>query len=179
MRALRYAALSGSIAFAVAAQAQAQQATQFTAFLVGTQEVPAIFTAGSAMFTMTVVNNDTQINFQLTYANLTAPPTVAHVHFGQRAVSGGVSFFFCGGGGKPACPTTPSGMVTGTVVAADVVGPADQGIAAGNLAAILQMIRAGVSYANMHTPLHPNGEIRGQLRPAGSSSGSSKEPAAN
>jgi hypothetical protein len=168
MKALRYAALSGSIAFAVAAQAQAQQATQFTAFLAGTQEVPAIFTAGSAMFTMTVVNNDTQINFQLTYANLTAAPTAAHVHFGQRGVSGGVSFFLCGGGGKPACPTTPSGTVTGSVVAAGgVVGPADQGIAAGNLAAILQMIRAGLGYANMHTPLHPNGEIRGQLLLAG------------
>jgi hypothetical protein len=163
MKALRYAALSVSIAFAVAAQ----DGTRFTAFLAGTQEVPAIFTGGSALFTATVLNNDTQIDFQLTYANLTAPPTVAHVHFGQRGVSGGVSFFLCGGGGKPACPATPSGTVTGTVVAADVVGPADQGIAPGNLAAILQMIRAGLGYANMHTPLHPNGEIRGQLRPAG------------
>jgi hypothetical protein len=167
MKALRYAALSGSIAFAVAAQAQAQQATQFTAFLVGPQETPAIFTAGSAMFTLTVVNNDTQFNFQLTYANLTAPPVVAHVHFGQRGVAGGVSFFLCGGGGKPACPATPSGTITGTVVAADVVGPATQGIAPGNFAAILQMMRAGVTYPNMHTPLHPDGEIRGQLRPAG------------
>ena len=25
----------------------------------------------------------------------------AHVHFAQRGVNGGVSFFLCGGGGKP------------------------------------------------------------------------------
>jgi hypothetical protein len=84
-------------------------------------------------------------------------------------VSGGVSFFFCGGGGKPACPAATSGTITGTVVAADVIGPAGQGIAAGNLAAILEMIRAGFGYANMHTPLHPGGEIRGQIRRAGPS----------
>jgi len=39
----------------------------------------------------------------------------------------------------------------------------------GNLAAILQMIRAGLGYANMHTPLHPGGEIRGQIRVVGGS----------
>jgi hypothetical protein len=40
-----------------------------------------------------------------------------------------------------------------------------QGIEAGDLAAIIQMIRAGFGYANIHTPLHQAGEIRGQLKP--------------
>jgi hypothetical protein len=82
-------------------------------------------------------------------------------------VNGGVVFFLCGGGGKPACPASTSGTVTGTVLAADVVALAAQGIAAGDLAAVLQMIRAGLGYANMHTPLHPGGEIRGQIRVRG------------
>jgi hypothetical protein len=165
MKALRHAALLLFITLAAAAD----EGTRFRAELVGTQEVPAIFTAGSAIFEMRVLDNDTRIEFQLTYENLTAPPLAAHVHFGQRGVSGGVSFFFCGGGGKPACPASSSGTVTGTVVAADVIGPTAQGIAAGDLAAILQMIRAGFGYANMHTPLHPGGEIRGQLRRGGHS----------
>ena len=165
MKALRYTAITVCIAFGVAAD----EGTRFRAALVGTQEVPAIFTAGSATFAARVLDNDTRIEFQLTYENLTAPPTVAHVHFGQRGVSGGVSFFFCGGGGKPPCPASTSGTVTGTVVAADVVGPVVQGIAPGDLAAILQMIRAGLGYANMHTPLHPGGEIRGQIRVGGGS----------
>jgi hypothetical protein len=167
MKALRHAAVLLFIALA----AGADEGTRFRAELVGTQEVPAIFTAGSATFDMRVLDNDTRIEFQLTYENLTAPPLVAHVHFGQRSVSGGVSFFFCGGGGKPACPASTSGTITGTVVAADVIGPTAQGIAPGNLAAILQMIRAGFGYANMHTPLHTGGEIRGQIRGVGHSDG--------
>ena len=165
MKALRHAALLVFIAVAAAAD----EGNRFRAELVGTQEVPAIFTAGSAIYEMRVLDNDSRIEFQLTYENLTAPPLAAHVHFGQRGVSGGVSFFFCGGGGKPACPASTSGTITGTVVATDVIGPVGQGIAAGDLAAILQMIRAGFGYANMHTPLHPTGEIRGQIRRAGSS----------
>ena len=160
------------LAFALlllATAAHADEGTHLRAKLVGTQEVPAIFAAGSAVFSARVLDLDTRIEFDLTYENLTAPPAVAHVHFGQRAVNGAVSFFLCGGGGKPACPASPSGTVTGTVVAADVLGPAAQGIAPGDLAAIIAVIRAGFGYANMHTPLHPGGEIRGQIRVRGHS----------
>jgi hypothetical protein len=165
MKALRHAALLLCIAFASAAD----EGTRFRASLVGTQEVPALFVPGSAIFDARVLANDTRIEFELTFEQLTAPPLVAHVHFGQRSVNGAVSFFLCGGGGKPACPASTSGTVTGTVVAADVLGPAAQGIAPGNLAGILQMIRAGFGYANMHTPLHPGGEIRGQIHVRGGS----------
>jgi hypothetical protein len=140
-------------------------ATRFRATLVGVEETPAIFAAGHATFNAQILGGDTRIDFTLTYEDLTAPPLAAHVHFGQRAVAGGVSYFLCGGGGKPACPPSTSGTISGTVVAADVVGPAAQGIAAGNLAAIIQMMRAGLTYANMHTPAHTGGEIRGQLKP--------------
>src|SRR2546427_748245 len=71
------------------------------------------------------------------------------------------------GGGQPACPAAASGRVEGTVTAANVVGPIAQGIAAGNLAAILEMIRAGFGYANMHTARFPSGEIRGQIKVTG------------
>jgi len=141
-------------------------ANRFHATLLGVEETPAIFAPGHAFFTAQILDDDTRIEFSLTYEDLTAPPLAAHVHFGQRGVAGGVSYFLCGGGGKPACPASTSGAISGTVVAADVVGPTAQGIAAGDLAAIIQMMRAGFSYANMHTPLHPAGEIRGQLRPA-------------
>ena len=147
--------------------ALADEATRFRAKLVGTEETPAIFTTGTGVFSALVLDNDTRIEFTLTYEDLSGPPLVAHVHFGQRSVAGGVSFFFCGGGGKPHCPVTTSGTVTGTVVAADVIGPVSQGIPAGDLAAILKMIRRGFGYANMHTALHPGGEIRGQIKVRG------------
>jgi hypothetical protein len=161
---LRHVALLLLLAPAV----HADEGAPFHARLVGTEETPAIFTAGTGVFSARVLDNDTRIEFELTYANLSGPPLVAHVHFGQRGVAGGVSFFFCGGGGKPACPAATSGTVTGTVVAADVIGPVAQGIQAGDLAAILKMIRRGFGYANMHTALHPGGEIRGQIKVRGS-----------
>src|SRR5258708_30378730 len=161
MKALRHTALLLCIAFAAAAD---DDDTHFRAALVGTQETPAIFAAGSAIFEARVLDNDTRIEFVLTYEHLTAPPLAAHVHFGQRGVAGGVSFFFCGGGGKPPCPASTSGTVTGTVVAADVVGPVAQGIAPGNLAAILQMIPAGWGSAHIHPPLHSGRQHRSPPR---------------
>src|SRR5260370_11976893 len=126
MRALRHTALLLlCIAFAAAAD---DDGTHFRAALVGTQETPAIFAAGSGIFEARVLDNDTRIEFQLTYEHLTAAPLVAHVHFGQRGVAGAVSFFLCGGGGKPPCPASTSGTVTGTVVAANGVGPAVPGL---------------------------------------------------
>ena len=62
MKALRHVALPLIIALAAAADS----GTRFRAELVGTQDVPAIFTAGSAIFDMRVLDNDTRIEFQLT-----------------------------------------------------------------------------------------------------------------
>ena len=92
---------------------------------------------------------------------------MAHVHVGQPGVSGGVSFFFCGGP-KPPCPSSASGPVTisGTTTAADIMGPTAQGFAAGDLNSVVKAIEAGFTYANMHTNVFPAGEIRGQLVPS-------------
>jgi hypothetical protein len=54
--------------------------------------------------------------------------------------------------------------VTGTARATDVIGPTAQGIAPGEFAKILDAIRSGAAYANVHTTRFPGGEIRGQIR---------------
>ncbi len=109
-----------------------------------------------------VIDDDAQtIDYTLSYSGLEAPVLFAHVHFGNRFTSGGVSAFLCGGGGKPACPQ--SGAVSGTITAADVIGPAGQGIAAGEFGELVDAIRAGLTYANVHSTKFPAGEIRGQI----------------
>jgi hypothetical protein len=156
--------LVGSIGLSFLLPLRAANAEEFEAHLMGFNEVPATASQGHARLEARISDDESTITFKLDFTGLSAAPLVAHIHFGARGTNGGVSFFFCGGGGKPACPAATSGTVMGTVVAADVVGPAAQGIAAGDLADIIRAIRHGVAYANMHTPTFPAGEIRGQTR---------------
>ena len=88
-----------------------------------------------------------------------------HIHLAQRHVPGVVVAFLCGGGGKPPCPS-PGGTVSGTITAADIVGPAEQGIAPGEFGEVVRALRAGATYVNVHSELFPAGEIRGQIRRA-------------
>ena len=53
--------------------------------------------------------------------------------------------------------------MTGTIDPADVIGPASQGIAPGDRAELVQAMRNGVAYANLHTTQFPQGEIRAQI----------------
>ena len=137
----------------------------FKARLIGFQETPAVSSTGRGEFTARVRGDE--IDWELTYEGLEGTPTAAaHVHFGQKGIAGGVSFFLCGGGGRPACTDT-SGSFSGTATAADIIGPAGQGIAATEIAELIRAMRAGKTYANVHTGKHPSGEIRGQLRAHG------------
>src|SRR5712692_8686879 len=70
----------------------------FRATLIGINETPSINTDGTANLKLKL--NATSIDFTLTYQNLSLAPKVAHIHFGQARVAGGVMVFFCGGGGQ-------------------------------------------------------------------------------
>lgn len=134
-----------------------------SARLSGYQETPAsISTEAEGSFDARI--GSSAIEFELEYEDLEGGNVLfAHIHLGQRHTTGGVSAFLCGGGGKPACPNSPDGTVEGTITAANVQGPAGQGIAAGELDELVAAIRAGAAYVNVHTATFPTGEIRGQL----------------
>lgn len=153
------AALTASVLVAPAAHSQTER---FSASLSGGNEVPPINTAGTGNFEMTIQGTD--INFSLTFSDLSSTLTFAHVHFAPTKVSGGVMIFLCGGGGQPACPAATSGSITGTITAANVTGPTGQGIAVGDLDSALEAVRSALGYVNMHTTNFPPGEIRGEVR---------------
>lgn len=136
---------------------------EFKANLRGLQEVPAISTTGRGRFVAELSEDGTSLSYTLTYSGLEANALFAHIHLGQKGVNGGVSAFLCGGGNKPACPLR-AGTVTGTITASDVIGPTGQGIAAGDFAELVKAMRAGVTYANVHSTTFPGGEIRGQIK---------------
>ena len=140
----------------------------FRAHLSGYQETPAVSSTGVGSFTARLVEPG-KLHYVFRYKDLEGGASLfAHVHFGQRSVSGGVSFFLCGGSTKPTpCPNV-SGTVEGDVTQADIVGPNAQGIeptppSTTSFAEILRAMRAGDAYANIHTTRWGGGEIRGQI----------------
>ena len=157
--------IAATIAVATAGAATADRGgRQMKADLSGADEVPSVSSTGTGELTARISNDASTIDYTLTYENLEGITTsAAHIHLGQFSVNGGVSAFLCGGGGKPACPAT-AGSVSGTIIAADVIGPAGQGIAAGELDELIAAMRSGITYVNVHTDKHPGGEIRGQIK---------------
>ena len=140
----------------------------FNEQLTGYEETPmSVSTPADGEFTLHINRSTQELKYSLTYSGFETPVLQAHIHFGARATTGGVSVFLCsnlgnGPAGTPACPTT-EGTVTGTLRPADVVGPAAQGIAAGEFGELVDAIQAGYTYANVHSQARPAGEIRAQL----------------
>jgi len=132
----------------------------------GLGEVPPTNSKATAEFTGKISADGTTITYTLTWSNLTTLPLFSHIHFGPTKVNGGVMVFLCGGGGKPACTQATSGTASGTITAADIVGPSAQGIPAapaGQFADVVRTILTHNAYANLHTTMFPGGEVRGAV----------------
>jgi CHRD domain len=135
--------------------------------LTGYQENPDISTVAGGSFEVTIDDSAQTLTYELSYSGLEGTVQQAHIHFGKRAVNGGVTVFLCGTAaapgpaGTPTCPQ--SGTVSRTVSAADILAPGTQGIEAGNFEELAAALRAGHAYANVHSSKWPTGEIRAQI----------------
>lgn len=146
--------------------AAADDGDRIRARLQSYQEVPSVSSTARGSFEGRIEGDS--ISWELRYTGLESAAAQAHIHFGQKHVNGGIAVFLCtnlGNGpvGTQACPT-PSATLSGTITAASVIGPAGQGLAAGEFAELVRAIRAGVAYVNVHSADRPGGEIRGQLK---------------
>jgi hypothetical protein len=136
--------------------------------MTGYLEAPPASSVAGGNFEARIDDEADEIHYTLSYRDLEAPVAQAHIHFGQRGVSAGISAWLCEGtiaspsASTPACPGQ-GGTVSGTITPLEVIGPAGQGIAAGEFEELVAAIRAGRAYANVHSAKFPGGEIRGQL----------------
>jgi CHRD domain len=158
--------------------------------LTGFQEVippnlglGAIFSTGSGRLKLKIDKQNRTIDYELTYSfpDAAATPTVgaqfvnqAHLHFGQKHTTGGITVWLCQSADNPApaavaaatpaCPS-PSGTVTGTIAPGQVLALAGQGLPAGQdgFDALLDALQSDAIYGNVHTDRFPSGEIRGQF----------------
>lgn len=142
--------------------------------LRGTNEVPSVSTQARGSFRGLLSRDETEIDYELHYSGLTGTVSQAHIHLGDHHTNGGISVFLCanspfgppaGVPAPPACPQTPvdGAEATGTLSAANVIGPSGQGLAAGEFAELVKAIKSGVTYVNVHTTTFGGGEIRGEV----------------
>jgi len=175
-------AILGASPVAMAADGE----VELRATLRGFEEVPAVSTTASGTFRGDIDRDELSIGYTLSYSGLEGTVTQAHIHLGQRRVNGGIVVFLCQTtlapdptGLAPTCPQ--SGTVSGTLTRANVTTRADaqgiestatQGSTAGEFAELVTAVRAGVTYANVHSTNAGGvvntkfnaGEIRGQIR---------------
>ncbi len=135
--------------------------------LVGYEENPDISTVASGSFRATIDESAQTIEYELSYSGLEGTILQAHIHFGKRAINGGITVFLCGTAANPGPAGTPTcpqaGTVSRTVGVGDILAPGTQGIEAGNFAELVAAMRNGSTYANVHSTKWPGGEIRAQI----------------
>lgn len=130
-----------------------------TTQLSGAGEVPAVDTParGVAIIKFTEAG---ELTFKLNAANI-ENVLQAHIHIGPAEANGPVVAFLYPDGPPPVLIPGRFGgtLASGTITAADLVGP----LTGGTIADLLDEIRAGNAYVNVHTVQNPAGEIRGQI----------------
>lgn len=125
--------------------------------LDGKEEVPKVKTKakGDADFKLSMDRKE--MTYKLTVKEI-QNPTVAHIHNGKKGTSGPpVANLFPG----PKKQGKFSGVLAeGTLTQKDLSGD----LKGKTLDALVDMIKSGNAYVNVHTEAFPDGEIRGQLK---------------
>lgn len=128
----------------------------FRAHLTGDEEVPAVETNATGQTIFRLSKDGTQLYYKLIVANI-EDVRAAHIHRGEYGENGGVVAFLYGGGlieGR-----TSGILAEGVITADDLIGT----LAEHSLEDLLELMRSGGTYVNVHTEDNPGGEIRGQI----------------
>ena len=149
-----------ALALGLAACGSSNPATHFKATMNAANEVGTVASSGTGTADYTVDGGT--VSYTVTFTGLTANANAGHIHVGPAGVNGGVTVPFT-------VPRNTAGTFTGTFTAANVAAASTTdggvGVDAGDYNGLLQLMRAGETYTNIHTQPFPNGEIRGQNQP--------------
>lgn len=139
-------------------------ARNFPTRLSGGNEVPPVETQASGQAIFQLSKDDSFLTFRLLVASI-ENVTQAHVHLGGPGENGPVVAWLYPGAPPPELiPGRFSGILAeGVITGAELVGP----LAGQPLSTLLEAMRTGRAYVNVHTSENPGGEIRGQIGPAG------------
>lgn len=141
---LRSAFAAASLALAFTAAPAFAETVNFTTDLTGAAEVPANDSAGTGTVEASLDTETKVLTWTISYAGLTGEAVAAHFH-GPAAAD------------ATAGPVVP---IEGAL-ASPIAGTATLDDAQ------IADLQGGLWYFNVHTAQYPDGELRGQLAPAG------------
>jgi hypothetical protein len=132
----------------------------FGTHATGAEEVPPRDTRAQGQAIFKLNRDETELRYKLIVANIDNV-TQAHIHIAPAGANGGiVAWLYPDAPPAVLIPGASQGpLAEGVLTDDDVVGT----LAGTGLAGLLEAIRAGNAYVNVHTSQFPPGEIRGQL----------------
>jgi CHRD domain len=142
--ALAFVILSNLVMVQQSVYAQQQSSQTFTAKLSGKDEVPPVNTQATGNVQFQLSSDGKEINYDLTTTNLNGF-MMAHIHKGKSGENGP--------------PIAALQMGKGKITSSDLQGP----LAGKQMSDLVDLMKNGQSYANVHTQQNQNGEIRGQI----------------
>ncbi len=150
------------LALADGSVAGAAENRNFVAPLKSGQETPPVESDAAGLAKFQLNSDGDELSYKLIVANIDNV-LFAHIHCGAAGVPGPVVVFLYHG------PTvTTNGVLSeGAATDADVIDRADSAACPGGVSDfddLLEKMRSGGAYVNVHTSANPTGEIRGQIR---------------
>ncbi|EIT83907.1 CHRD domain-containing protein [Fictibacillus macauensis ZFHKF-1] len=131
---------------------------QFFSRLKGEHAVPAVATRASGSTEFVLSSNGNKLHFRLQVKNM-KKFTQARIHLGDHWKNGpAVAYLF--GNTKPGISVT-SGIITGQLMAADLIGP----LQGASISELLEEIKAGRAYVIVYSEFCSSGELRGPIHP--------------
>jgi hypothetical protein len=140
----------------------AQSPMVFVAHLWGREQVPTVNTQALGVATFEVAADGASVRYRLEVSRA-VNVQMAHIHVAPPGQNGPIVVWLY----PPAPPPQlkpgrfDGELASGVITAANLTGP----LARQPLSALLDRIRVGEAYVNVHTVAYPAGEIRGQILP--------------
>lgn len=133
----------------------------FRTHLKGENEVPAVETNAQGQAIFKLSRDGETLHYKLIVANI-ENVMMAHIHNAPAGVNGGVVVWLYPDAPPPQPIEGRSNgvLATGTITADNLVGSLE----GQSLDDLLELIRSGDTYVNVHTTQNPGGEVRGQIR---------------
>ncbi len=154
----------------------AQQENQFSARLMGKNEIPPVNTAATGIANFILSSDKQSIHYAVSVKNVSGV-IGAHIHVGTSTQDGPIIVSLMNSSASPYVTTSNSGMlVKGTITSAEIKSNLTgtkqlkaimphAGMTIGSIQDLVNLFTSGNAYVNVHTQQHQNGEIRGQIGP--------------